>query len=137
MSGVALTTPSKYTIPSLDDCVKKTHGKIKGVHEAYLNAPPLDADELDQLVDSVKRYDLLKPMLVDGDRRLLDGRSRVLACSVAGVSIREDQIISTDEAPEAIAESNFARRHLTKNQRVTFAVDVLSKYREEASRLPV
>lgn len=107
MSGIALTTPSNRTIPLLDDCLNNTDGMIKGLHEAYTNASQLDTEKLAHLVESIKRYGLLKPMLVDGEQRLLDGRSRLLACLLAGITIEEKHIKVVEQAFAAIQDGDF------------------------------
>jgi hypothetical protein len=45
-----------------------------------------------------------------------------MACFVAGVSITEDDIETSDKDPEAVAQANIARRHLTEDQKIMKAV---------------
>ncbi|MCM2370374.1 ParB N-terminal domain-containing protein [Aporhodopirellula aestuarii] len=134
MSDAVNNNAPKSTIPSLDACLAELKALITGAHEACLSVPEMGAEDFGNLIESIKEYGLLIPILVDRERRLLDGRRRILACHAAGVRLEEAMIDETDETPEAIAETNFARRHLTQDQRAMNATELLPSFRDAAKK---
>ncbi|WP_144059475.1 hypothetical protein [Rhodopirellula sallentina] len=77
-------------------------------------------------------HGLLHPVVVDANGLLLDGRNRLSACYLLGIELTEDNIQVTAASADAIANSNYARRHLTRDQRVMFALRKLEDAREKA-----
>ena len=69
-----------------------------------------------------------RPIILDRDSLLLDGRNRLAACQLAGVEPRFETLDGQDPVAY-ILSSNIARRHLTKGQAamVTVRVRVLSQ----------
>ena len=47
--------------------------------------PLLKGEVLHKLVADIQQNGLLEPLLVDAERRIIDGRNRYLACLEAGV----------------------------------------------------
>ncbi len=119
------TYQRRYTVPSLKNAMATVAGRIVGVHEACAAVPKIGSRDFDQLVDSIKEHGLLRPIEIDSDRRLIDGRSRLQACVVAKVPIGEKDIVVTEADPVAIARSNNSRRHLTKDQKAMEAERLL------------
>ena len=89
------------------------------VHPAADVFPMLDTDELSDLAADIKSNGLQHPIvvgMVDGVEMLIDGRNRLAACKLAGVTPEVKQLNGHD--PEAlILSENIMRRHSTKGQR--------------------
>jgi len=83
-------------------------------HDAA-NIFPMDDDNLDALAEDIRANGLQCPVEVMGGR-ILDGRRRYMACSLAGV---EPDIIevSPDDPVSYVLSLNLHRRHLTPSQR--------------------
>ncbi len=111
-----------YERPKLADAIAPLKPWVNSVHPHCDSIPRIGQTDFDNLVESINEYGLQQPILVDASGVLLDGRSRIMACFVAGVPITEDDIETTDKDPEAIAQTNIARRHLTKDQKIMEAV---------------
>jgi len=121
-----------HQMPSLADAIASLGGHVVGVHDACNSVPPISDLDFDELVESIKRHGLLRPIEVNQEKQLLDGRCRIMACSVAGIEITPGDVVTTDADPLAIAESNLARRHLTPDQRVMLATKILEKEKKAA-----
>ncbi len=123
-----------FPVPTLAEALKALEGRVSGVHEACQSVPKIDAYDFDKLVESIKQYGLLRPIEINADRQLVDGRCRIRACLVAGVKLSDQDIIVTDADPWAIADSNFSRRHLTDDQKAMMAVKDLAVERADAAK---
>ena len=78
-----------------------------------------------------------RPIILDRDSLLLDGRNRLAACQLAGVEPRFETLDGQDPVAY-ILSSNIARRHLSKGQQAMAVAEVrlLSKQSvREAARL--
>ncbi len=124
----------RYTIPSLEDAMAKVASRIKGVHEACSAVPKIRHQDFDELVDSIKAHGLLRPIEIDNEGQLIDGRSRLQACLVAEAMLADTDIVVTNADPWAISRSNNARRHLTRDQKAMEAGRLLEKEREVAAQ---
>lgn len=123
----------RYPCPKLKDAIQHAGSLVGEVHPTCKSLPKISARDFDNLVDSIKEHGLLVPICINQDRQLLDGRSRLMACRVAGVAIAADDVKVTEHTAEAIAQSNVARRHLTVDQRLLRAADRLTQIREQAA----
>jgi len=99
----------------------KWNGKI---HELCAALPPLAADELAALADSIARHGLIFEGTLLPDGTMLDGRMRQLACVIAGVPMRWKTYDGADHA-ELWHSLNFIRQHITDDQRAMIAVNLL------------
>ncbi len=95
--------------------------------------PLLNPGELDDLADDIRRQGLLEPIwLFEG--KILDGRNRYRACTIAGVEVRSKTFNGTfDEAIDFSLSLNEKRRHLTASQRAMVALEV-EKLRAERAK---
>ncbi len=124
---------ARHERPNLHEAIKYAGALVGKVHPACNALPRISQQDFDNLVDSIKENGLLEPIYVDHKNQLLDGRSRLMACLAAGVSIAPGHVKVSEHSPEAIAQSNVARRHLTSNQKLMRAVDRLAKQRKDAA----
>ncbi|QES21285.1 ParB/RepB/Spo0J family partition protein [Streptomyces venezuelae] len=77
--------------------------------------PMLSQDELLDLAESIKAEGQHRPIVLDADGVLLDGRNRLAACEIAGVEPHFTTYTGSD--PTAlILSSNVFRRHISKGQ---------------------
>jgi ParB-like chromosome segregation protein Spo0J len=85
------------------------------VHPVADLFPMLPDDELKDLAGDIAERGLLQPIVLDTERRVLDGRNRLRACEIAGVKPEFATYDGDDPDGYALAV-NIARRHLTKGQ---------------------
>ncbi|MCM2371906.1 ParB N-terminal domain-containing protein [Aporhodopirellula aestuarii] len=122
----------RYERPKVKEGLQHAGTLVGKIHPMCNSIPIIPQRNFDNMVDSIKENGLLEPIYINHDKQLLDGRSRLMACFVAGVALTADDVKVTEHSPEAIAQSNVARRHLTKNQKLMLAVDRLSMQRKLA-----
>ncbi|APU41104.1 ParB N-terminal domain-containing protein [Streptomyces sp. TN58] len=85
------------------------------IHPAANLFPMLDRDELLDLAESIRTEGQHKPIVLDTDGVLLDGRNRLAACKIAGVEPRFTTYTGTDHM-RLIMSGNLFRRHISKGQ---------------------
>lgn len=102
-------------------------------HPAAMIFPMMADSELRDLADDIQKNGLLEPILLH-DGQVLDGRNRLAACGIAGVTPR----FSTAEIPDGnsptllVISKNLYRRHLTTSQRGAIAVEIIPMLQAEA-----
>ena len=130
------TVPYKrrHQIPSLEEALSYAGDKISGVHPACEAVPTIQLRDFDNLVHSIKDSGLLRSVEVDSEKRLVDGRCRLMACFVAGVTLQDDDIVETDVDPYVLARANIDRRHLTRDQRTMYAMEELEEEGKKAKQ---
>ena len=100
-------------------------------HPACLLFPPLSEAELHTLAEDI-RQNGLKNAIVLHQGQVLDGRSRLAACKMAGV---EPRFVEWDGEGSPVAwvlSQNLYRRHLSSSPRAVIALDVLPLLEREA-----
>jgi len=102
-------------------------------HEATTMFPVLPADEMENLAEDIRQHGLLNPLVLHADK-LIDGRNRLLACKVAGVTPRfTEWKPRRNESPIAwVVSQNLKRRHLTPSQKAFVTVEVEKLLAKEA-----
>jgi ParB-like chromosome segregation protein Spo0J len=85
------------------------------VHPAAEVFPVMSPGELRELVDDIKKNDLQRPLTLDSEGRLLDGRNRLHACKELNIEPKFE-IYSGDPIAFVIS-ANLRRRHLNESQR--------------------
>lgn len=120
--------------PTFKEALQHAGSLVSKVHPACNAIPKISRQDFDNLVDSIIENGLLEPICINHNKVLLDGRSRLMACLVAGVAITTDDVKVTDHNPDAIAQSNVARRHLTKTQKLMKATDRLAEQRKLSAK---
>lgn len=106
-------------------------GVLYRVHPAASEFDLLDEARLQSLADDIGKRGLRYPILRNGNGLILDGRNRLHACRISGVSPRFETYTGDDEVAE-IVSCNLERRHLNENERALMAVRMLPHYEAEA-----
>jgi hypothetical protein len=99
-------------------------------HEAANIFPMMEGDSFDELVSDVKKNGLHEDIeLLDG--KILDGRNRHSACTMAGIKPRF-KTVTTDDPVAYVLSKNLHRRHLTPSQASMVAARARDYYDRQA-----
>lgn len=91
--------------------------------------PPLSEPDFNELVSDIKKNGLLNP-IVTYEGKILDGNHRFKACTVAQVTPRFTEFKQNGVRPvEYVFSQNAVRRHLTKEQKIALAVEMIEALR--------
>jgi hypothetical protein len=108
----------------------------KLTHKAHPAAelfPLMTKDELRTLGADIKKNGLVSPIVRTKEGVILDGRNRLAACEIAGVTPRFEEYIDKD--PVAfIVSANIHRRHLTATQKRELIGKLLKLNPEKSDR---
>jgi ParB-like chromosome segregation protein Spo0J len=94
--------------------------------KTYQFMPSLQLDEYEALRESIRKYGVIQPVITDEDGNIIDGYHRVKICQDLGIAY-PTRIMEglTEEEKENLAVSlNIKRRHLTKEQKKTLAIEL-------------
>lgn len=104
-------------------------------HPAADIFPMLDSVDLAALAEDIKKNGLQHPVVIfdaGGEWQILDGRNRVRACEMVGVT--PSHVIKRDVVPiDYVLSTNLKRRHLNESQRGMVALAVEKLYAAEAA----
>ncbi len=101
------------------------------LHPACELFPKLGDSDLHELANNIKENGLIDPIvLLDG--KVLDGRNRLAACEIAGVTPRFKEFEGEGSPLAWVVATNLYRRHLTPSQRAVVAFDLLPMLEVEA-----
>jgi len=110
-----------------------TGGERVAYHAAASIFPGMHEDEMDALVDHVRRNGLLEPIWTY-DGQIIDGRHRYEACLATDTEPQFREYQGDESTLIAfVIGLNLMRRHLTEAQKATIAVEALPLY-EAAAR---
>ena len=99
-------------------------------HEAANIFPMMEGDSFDELVADIKTNGLHEDIeLLDG--KILDGRNRHSACTMAGIKPRF-KTVTTDDPVAYVLSKNLHRRHLTPSQASMVAARARDYYDRQA-----
>ncbi|MCH9036213.1 MAG: S-adenosylmethionine-binding protein, partial [Chloroflexi bacterium] len=102
-------------------------------HPASSLFPMMAEDELLELSGDIKKNGLVEPIVLSGEL-VLDGRNRLAACQIVGVSPRFMQWGGSESPVTYVLSKNLHRRHLTTSQRAAIAAEFVPMRQEEAHR---
>lgn len=101
------------------------------VHPAAAIFPLLEAGDLRELADDIRKHGLLEPVvMLDG--KVLDGRNRLAACKLADVAPRFVEWEGAGDPVDWVLSVNLRRRHLDTSQRAMVAARTLDYHRAKA-----
>ncbi len=90
-------------------------------HEAVHIFDPLNEEDLDSLVEDIRKRGLRNPILLY-EGKILDGRHRLLACRMSGIEPKfKDVTKEVDDPVAEVISQNQERRHLNQRQRLIAA----------------
>jgi hypothetical protein len=105
-------------------------------HPAADLFPMMEGAELQALADDIKAHGLHNPIVLfaeSGKRLVLDGRNRLKACEMVGVSPMTEFWVGGEGSPtEWVVSQNLHRRHLTTSQRAIVAAGLVPMFEKEA-----
>jgi ParB-like chromosome segregation protein Spo0J len=91
------------------------------VHPLAAAFPPLEGEEFDQLVESIRKHGQ-RESIVLYEGMILDGRNRARACKAAGIVPDGVEFEGTyEQARDFVIDANINRRHLDVSQRAMVA----------------
>jgi hypothetical protein len=91
-----------------------------GIHPAAEAFPQMLASELKMLADDIEANGLAHAIVRDGSGTILDGRNRLAACEMKGITPRFE-IYKGNNPVGFIISANLRRRHLNESQRAMVA----------------
>lgn len=90
--------------------------------------PPLPADELAALADSIAAVGQDLPIVLDIEGRLVDGRNRLAACELAGAEpmfVVDPSLTNADAVESFVDRRNGRRRNVATGQQAMFTARML------------
>lgn len=105
-------------------------------HPAADLFPLMEGAELKALADDIKAHGLHNPVVLYGEggkRLVLDGRNRLRACEIAGVSPTTEFWVGEGSPTEWVVSQNLHRRHLTTSQRAMVAAEIKALLSKEST----
>lgn len=103
-------------------------------HPASQIFPLLGDDELQALADDIRENGLIEPIMLDADGRIVDGRNRKAACTLAGIEPRYATLPDGVSPVSYVISVNLHRRHLTKSQAAIAAAEAEPLFAEYAKK---
>jgi hypothetical protein len=103
------------------------------VHPIAGMFPLMQGREFEELVEDIRANGLRTPILLDSQRRILDGRNRLRACRAAGVEPQFAIWEGGGSPLDLIVSLNLRRRHLNESQRAMLAAKLKETMRLEAA----
>lgn len=92
------------------------------IHEYAALFPAATDAELQEMAEDIRQRGLLCP-IITLDGKVLDGRNRLRACEIAGVTPRTQKYAGADPLADVVSW-NLKRRHLTPSQQAGIGADV-------------
>jgi len=117
-------------LPDLKDVLP--HYSVAGIHPAAELFPLPSEEDFSRLVQSLREHGLGEDIVIDEQRRILDGRSRLMACYEAHVDPRYKTYKGDPYILSVTA--NLDRRHLTTGQKAMVADSLRGHFEEEAKK---
>ena len=105
---------------------------MESVHPAAALFPMMTADELQALADDIRENGLREP-IETYDGQIIDGRNRLEACKLSGVTPRMREWDGEGSLTAYIVSKNLRRRHLTPSQRAELGRELEPLFAAEAA----
>jgi len=91
---------------------------------------PSDAD-MRELLEDIRRHGQREPAITRNGK-IIDGRSRALACKKLGIRLRTQELPPDIDALDYVISANLKRRHLTAVQRAELGAELLPLFEKRA-----
>lgn len=107
------------------------------VHPAAALFPMISGQAFEELVNDIKLYGQMEPIILDKSGQLIDGRNRARACERLGI-LPKTKVYDGDDVLQFVVSHNLHRRHLTDSQRAMIAARLAERkpgYRRETAHL--
>lgn len=105
---------------------------LTGVHEAAHIVPMPSAEDFDRLCEDMREKGQVKYITLTRDGKLLDGRSRLLACAKLGLEPKTTVLRNGITPLQYSISVNVARRQLTAGQKAAVAAELEAIYSDDA-----
>jgi hypothetical protein len=94
---------------------------------SYQLLPPLTAEERADLTKSIETFGVRQAVTVDENNIILDGHHRAMIAAQLGVQFPIERVtdLSDQDKRRMVRQLNFARRHLTREQKQAIIADAL------------
>ena len=111
------------------------------IHPLAERFPVMAQKDFDELKESIRKYGLFEPIIVNDKGQILDGRHRYKAITELGVHHPSSDTLGFDDVKgsnkdlteeQFIYDSNIHRRHLTDDQRAMLATAFAPYFHQEA-----
>lgn len=120
----------------------KTLNKMKSIKLALAdiklgNRTRQDLGDLDDLAESIQRYGLIEPVVINQDHTLVAGGRRLAACQQLGwaeIDVVYRETLSEDELKEIELEENVRRKDITWQERV-LSIDTIHRLKVNRAAL--
>ena len=96
--------------------------------------PLMEGTEFSALVNDIREYGLIDPIMLHSDGSILDGRNRYRACLEAGVDPVYDTWSGNGSEAALVISRNIHRRHLTRDQKHELIAALLKEIPERSNR---
>jgi hypothetical protein len=98
--------------------------------------PPITDEDFDKLVEDIKKWGLLQPIIVYQDK-ILDGNNRYRACLQARIKPRFLELVEVSDASAQryVISANIHRRHLSPDQRRALLAELIKADPSQSNRL--
>lgn len=101
------------------------------IHPAAELFPLMSDAELSELAADISKNGLVDSIAIH-DGQVIDGRNRLRACELAGISPRFEAVQLTESPIVYVLSKNLHRRHLTISQRAAIGAEAMDMFREKA-----
>lgn len=102
-------------------------------HPAAEMFPTMTPNEIKELAEDIRRNGLLEPIMMS-EGKVLDGRGRLVACGIAGIQPRFQELPAGVSPSDHVWSANYTGRHLALNQRVAAAHAMAEMTKKESKQ---
>ena len=129
-TGQSLTNEGGASQSADPPHVAQARGLLSAAHPLAERFPLVREEELRAIAIDMREHGMQRPVVLDGEGRLVDGRNRLAAVVLTGHEPKggirtETRAFASDaEVAAFVISANIERRHLTETQRALIAADL-------------
>jgi len=105
----------------------KLYPLVNGIHPAANLLPMMSEEDFNNLKDDANQNGFIRPVRVDRDGMVIDGRNRLAVSIAIGKDAPIERFTPSDPIQYVVSE-NLSRRHLTSQQKAVIAVQAEELY---------